>query len=129
LNWQEKTVTKQDFVGTWALVSWNTVTPAGETIQPYGDAPNGYIIYSDAGYMSAQIQGNGGEGVTGTGLFLAYGGPFTLEGDAVIHHVELASWLPFVGSAQRREAKFVDDGLTLSATAKDGRHTIAWRRV
>ena len=119
----------QDFVGTWALQSWDTVAPGGETIQPYGDAPHGYIIYSEAGVMSAQIQGNGGEGVTGDGLLLAYGGPFSVEGDTVIHHVELANWQPIVGSDQRRNAKFSGDQLVLSASANDGDHSITWKRV
>jgi len=120
---------KQDFVGTWALQSWSAKTANGETIQPYGDAPRGYIIYSEAGVMSAQIKGNGGEGVTGDGLFLAYGGPFSVEDKTVIHHVELANWEPIVGSDQRREASFSGDMLTLSAGTKEGDHTITWQRV
>ena len=119
----------QDFVGTWALQCWDTVAPNGDTIQPYGDAPHGYIIYSEGGVMSAQIQGNGGAGVTGDGLFLAYGGPFSVDGDAVIHHVQLANWQPIVGSDQRRQAKFSGNELVLSASANDGDHTITWKRV
>ncbi|MEL0083090.1 MAG: lipocalin-like domain-containing protein [Gammaproteobacteria bacterium] len=120
---------KQDFVGAWALQSWSGTRSDGTVIQPYGDAPEGYIIYSSSGHMSAQIQGNGGEGVTGEGLFLAYGGPFSVEGETVIHHVELANWARMVGSDQVREATFSDDQLILSATADGVTHTITWRRA
>ena len=119
----------EDFIGTWALQSWNGVFASGGSVQPYGDAPWGYIIYTADGYMSAQIQGNGGEGVTGTGLFLAYGGPFSLAGEAVTHHVRVASWERMVGSEQRREAKISGRNLTLSATADGVVHTIQWQKV
>ncbi len=122
-------MTEQDFVGTWALKSWHTQQSGGELVQPYGDAPHGYIIYSEAGYMSAQIQGNGGDGVIGGGLFLAYGGPYTVEGDTVIHHVELANWPLIIGSDQRRQAEFNGNQLVLSATARDGHHVIRWQRA
>ena len=120
---------KQDFVGAWALQSWSGTQSDGQVIQPYGDAPRGYIIYSSSGHMSAQIQGNGGEGVTGEGLFLAYGGPFSVTGRTVTHHVELANWTPMIGTDQAREAAFSGDELTLSATANGVTHTISWRRA
>lgn len=119
----------EDFIGTWALQSWNGVTAEGESVQPYGDAPQGYIIYTADGYMSAQIQGNGGEGVTGNGLFLAYGGPFSLADEVVTHHVKVASWERMIGSDQHRKAKISGRNLTLSASANDVVHTILWQKV
>ena len=120
---------KSDFVGTWALVSWSATNADGSNSEPYGDEPHGYIIYTADGYMSAQIQGNGGEGVTGDGLFLAYSGEFLLEGETAIHRVKFANWPPIVGSDQRRDATFSGDGLVLSATAKGITHTISWTRA
>ena len=120
---------RADFVGTWALVSWSATDNDGQQSQPYGDAPHGYIIYTADGYMSAQIQGNGGDGVTGDGLFLAYSGEFLLDGETAIHRVKFANWPPIVGSDQRRDATFNGDQLVLSATAKGTTHTISWKRA
>ena len=117
------------FVGTWVLVSWSATDADGQQVLPYGDAPHGYIIYTADGYMSAQIQGNGGEGVTGEGLFLAYSGEFLLDGETAIHRVKFSNWLPIVGSDQRRDATFSGDQLVLSATAKGTTHTISWKRA
>ncbi|MEA5579894.1 lipocalin-like domain-containing protein [Nodularia harveyana UHCC-0300] len=44
-----------NFVGTWKLVSWETKSPDGEILRPFGENPIGYITYTQAGYMSATI--------------------------------------------------------------------------
>lgn len=118
----------QQFIGTWKLVSWLARDDAGNESQPYGDAPQGYIIYSQAGYMSALIQGNAGPGIPGVGLYLGYGGPFEVLADRVVHQVEVASFPPFVGSRQERFATFEGSRLILSASADGATHFITWER-
>lgn len=119
---------RAQFIGTWRLVSWLARDASGAQSHPYGDKPHGYIIYSEAGYMSALIQGNAGTGIPGVGLYLGYGGPFEVLEDRVVHIVELSSFQPFVGSRQERMAQFDGDQLTLSATADGVSHFITWKR-
>ncbi len=116
------------FIGTWRLVSWRARDASGTESQPYGDEPHGYIIYSEAGYMSALIQGNDGPGIPGVGLYLGYGGPFEVMDDRVVHIVELSSFPPFVGSRQERMATFEANTLVLSAENEGAVHRITWQR-
>ena len=122
-------MTADDLIGAWKLEGWDAINEQNETTQPYGDAPAGFIMYTPDGYMSAQIRGNGGEGVTPEGLFLAYAGPYEIDGETVIHKVEIANWYPLVGSDQPRQATFDGDQLTLSAEARGLRHFIRWRKT
>ena len=46
---------KNNFVGTWKLVSWETQSTDAQTIHPFGKNPIGYITYTENGYMSATI--------------------------------------------------------------------------
>jgi len=42
-----------DFVGAWQLIDWTVTMPGQPERRPYGDNPNGRIIYSSDGAMSA----------------------------------------------------------------------------
>ena len=48
-------MTKNNFVGTWKLVSWESTSGDGQTCYPFGKHPIGYITYTESGYMSATI--------------------------------------------------------------------------
>lgn len=64
----------------------------------------------------------------------AYAGTYTVEGDTVVHHVEVA-WLPnWVGSNQPRQAKLEGDMLTIRTQPirnglddKDYIYILVWR--
>jgi hypothetical protein len=50
------TISAQDLVSTWRLVSVETIRPNGEVIYPfYGRHPEGLLIYDPSGWMSVQI--------------------------------------------------------------------------
>ena len=44
-------------IGTWELVSLSAQLPNGQTIEPWGQAPPGRIVYDANGYMMALIVG------------------------------------------------------------------------
>lgn len=46
---------KNDFLGTWKLLSWETKYSDGQIIHPFGKNPIGYLTYNECGYMSATI--------------------------------------------------------------------------
>jgi hypothetical protein len=48
-------MSQNNFVGTWKLVSWETISTNGRTSYPFGKDAIGYITYSESGYMSATI--------------------------------------------------------------------------
>ena len=50
-----------DLVGAWGLVSWRVTSADGETSYPFGETPEGQIIYSATAQMSAQLMYPGAE--------------------------------------------------------------------
>jgi hypothetical protein len=68
--------------------------------------------------------------------FVAYAGTFEVEGDDVIHRVEMSLFPDWVGTVQRRRVEMSTDGMDLvlrpvPATAAGGamRHELHWRRA
>jgi Lipocalin-like domain len=94
-----------DIVGTWQLVSASATTEAGAVIAgPFGTDPEGLLIYTAQGRMSAIIS-NGGrqplsiadrvsspaeERAGAFSTFIAYAGRYTYSEGRVVHHVELS---------------------------------------
>ena len=46
---------KSHFTGVWKLVSCESRSPAGELAKPYGDKPQGRLVYEADGHVSLQI--------------------------------------------------------------------------
>ena len=42
-------------VGVWSLSSWEWVNAEGSAIMPFGDTPNGRILFTADGYCSASF--------------------------------------------------------------------------
>lgn len=135
---------KDRLVGAWSLVSWSIeFSDARPTRYPYGEAPVGSIVYSDNGRMLAAIsrsdrnslsvgvpqQAPDTEKTAAFDSFFSYGGRYAIEGDTVIHSVDIALNPNFVGSEQRRSMLFEGDCLTLSAHEGSRHHKLKWQRV
>jgi hypothetical protein len=76
-------VQRRQILGAWRLASFEARDVATGIVQhPLGDEPSGLILYTDDGYMAAQLS------TTPTGAdYIAYGGRFHLdEQRAVVHH-------------------------------------------
>lgn len=117
-------------VGAWSLVSWEQRSASGDVSYPYGESPQGQIIYTANGEMSAQLMNPVGtlSGVAASGAeeiiarmsenYFAYYGTYTLDESArtVTHHVRGSLAPTWVGSDQVRAFEFLGhDRLQLTA--------------
>tara|TARA_R110002073_G_scaffold323263_2_gene500551 strand:- start:622 stop:1065 length:444 start_codon:yes stop_codon:yes gene_type:complete len=136
---------REKLIGTWKLVSWEiSYSPDGAVTCPFGQNPEGILIYSPDGYMSANISQADRSRFNSASVRKAsevekcmafesnfsYAGPFKIEEDHVIHRVDHALNPMMVGTIQRRHMEFVDRSLILSAEEtlgeKNRRHRLHW---
>jgi len=127
----EKFVLKDQFVGTWKLVSAEFRRSDGEFAYPYGEAPSGVVIYDAQGHMAVQIMGSdrpsfaSDDEQNGTfdelkaafGKYGAYFGTYTVDEaqGRVIHHVQGSLFPNWVGHDQIRHFEFNGNRLTLKS--------------
>ena len=115
------------------------VTDGGETERPLGDSPLGSILYTQDGYMSAQLARPGPyeNDDNPTAYYIAYSGPYDVDehAKAVAHHVEVSVIPSWLGTTQIRQVHFgAADTLDLSASEPHrsdgviGTTTISWTR-
>ena len=118
---------RDTLVGTWRLVSASATTANGTVERaPYGANPSGLLIYTSDGTMSAQVSYGGrsrlsadrvaapaSERAEAFATFFAYGGRYTMTGDRVVHHVEIASVENWVGTELIRVVARDGDRMTL----------------
>jgi hypothetical protein len=118
---------KNDFVGTWRLESWEN-RREGETTYPFGQDAIGYITYTEEGYMSVAFMTSNRSNYT-SGDFLggskeekaaaaethaSYCGTYKIQGNTIIHSIEVSSFPNWVGTDQERFFEVEDKILTLS---------------
>ena len=138
----------EQILGTWTLASFEGVdVNTSEKSYPLGPDAEGFIMYLEDGYMSAQIMDPGrpshpdpasdGPEQEVAGIahgYLAYAGPFSVDEAAkVIHHKVAVSLVPaWLGKVQLRDAALKDGRLTLAATTEFAgqttRSTLVWQR-
>ncbi len=138
-------------VGVWRLVAYTAVdAETGAVLHPYGDAPDGFLVYTAGGRMSALLSATGRQRFTAGNRInapmaeraeafassSAYGGTYTLVGDRVIHHVEVATNPDWVGGDQLRFPVIDGRRLTITTpplpTRPDGKlrvSTLVWERI
>ncbi|MFI8008065.1 lipocalin-like domain-containing protein [Streptomyces sp. NPDC086010] len=119
---------RRRLLGAWRLVSYTARSRDGEVLHPLGPRPQGLIMYTDQGYMSAQL-GRGDRPLMISGRledaatdelarasvsYLAYGGPFeVVDPTTVEHHVTTSLFPNWVGRTQVRKVTFADTLLKL----------------
>lgn len=115
-------------VGTWKLVSASSSDSSGQQLEPpYGANPVGFLTYTADGRITALIS-FGGRKTLSVGArppalqeeqaeafktFLAYGGRYRLNGDKVVHSIEISSIQNFVNKELVRTVTFVGDQIRL----------------
>jgi hypothetical protein len=141
-------MTKESFVGTWRLVSYELRRTDGQVTYPLGKDAIGYIIYNDGGYMFVVImagkrskfssdvaqRGTDTEKVTAFDTYLSYCGKYEVQEGKVIHRVEVSLYPNWVGVGLERTFEFKGDRLTLSAPTSGRFGTqytahLTWQRV
>jgi Lipocalin-like domain len=116
--------TNNKLVGTWKLVSASTATSTGERNEtPYGPGPAGLLTYTADGRVAAMISHGGrnslptfaklNEQAEAFKTFFAYAGRYKLNGNEVIHSVEISSIQDYVGKDLVRSVKFQGDQIVL----------------
>lgn len=139
----------ESIVGVWKLMSYTSRDEeTGAETKPWGENPEGLLMYTADGYMSGVGGAEGRTAPAGAGeklteerakLFIsmtAYSGRYTVAPDRVIHHVEVA-WNPaWQGTDQIRYVTFEGDTIRLRTpvivSTVDGRKrtfTLYLRRV
>jgi hypothetical protein len=121
---------KDAILGTWKLVSVSSTTEGGERNgAPFGESPTGLLTYTQDGRMAAMISYGGRKRLSTSDsrsapveeqaeafrTFLAYAGRYTLNGDNVIHHVEISSIQDWAGTDLVRSIKFEGERMVLTA--------------
>jgi hypothetical protein len=135
-------------VGTWRLVSCEFRSEDGQVSYPLGQDALGYLIYSADGHMSAGLMAANRcgfasmdtrlatveEKAAAEDTYVTYCGPYEVQPDKVIHHLELSLLPNLTGADQVRFYKLEGDRLTIStplmlqAGKMQASHLI-WERV
>jgi Lipocalin-like domain len=135
-------------VGTWRITDYSLVTlETNEVSNPYPN-PIGYLQYSPGGHMVVFLQKGNPEKPPSAafpdayradihkGIFGAYAGTYTVEGNKITHHV-VASWRPdWISGDQVRYAEITGNKLTIktapvifSQTGKQIVSTLTFERI
>ncbi len=115
-----------EFIGAWKLISVETRDENGELFRR--GQRTGYILYSEEGYMSVSFMkedrplfasgdmrgGTVEEKIAAVEGYVSYCGRFEVDGDKVVHHIEVSLFPNWVGVSQERLYEFERDRLTLS---------------
>ncbi len=121
-------MTQNPFVGTWRLLSYEVRRADGEVRYPWGQDPVGLLMYSEEGYVSVAMmsanrprfaakdikRGTIEEKVAAVDTYISYCGRYEVQGDTVIHHVEVCLFPNWIGNDQKRTFEFDGDRLLLS---------------
>ncbi len=144
-----KRISEADLVGSWQLQSWTIgYSNRDELTYPFGEDPQGLLIYTADGWMSAAISRRNRPRLPDQqsprkisaelqaqaySSYFHYAGRYAVNGGDVIHYVTQSLNPDFPGTEQLRHAEL--DGHTLALTGKDqqGEHTrfhaLVWHRV
>lgn len=138
------------FVGTWRLLECYGKWSDGRISYPYGDKPEGQLIYDGHGNFSGQIAGSGrpafetGNLLRGTPEeiktafegYIAYYGTYEVDESKgqVTHHVQSALFPNWIGDIQTRNFEFEGKKLRLNTqpikgSRADLTNTLLWERA
>lgn len=139
------------FTGTWRLLACEGRWSDGRITRPYGDEPDGMLVYDGSGSFSGQIMTRGRPYfATGNLLkgsddevraafegYVAYYGRYTLdEGEGLMIHEVDGSFFPnWIGDRQIRKFEFTQDGrlelstLPIKGSRADLTVVLLWQRA
>jgi hypothetical protein len=137
-------------VGTWKLVSYDTITPSGVRTFPLGEDAVGQLIYLASGRMSVQFMRRdrpkfaSGDAWRGTleeeraafEGFFSYAGRYTIDATrgTVTHHIEISAAPNYVGTDVVRNFTMSGNRIVLrtpqrSLAGQTSSSTLIWERI
>ena len=137
-------------IGAWQLVNWTIEYPPSDRVtQPFGADPEGLLIYTADGHMSAVMQRRNrprlsradphavtdAEKAAAFATYFHYSGAWSVSNGNVIHDVRHAMNPNLIGTRQVRSVALDRDSLELGAVEQletpgtSRRHRILWRRA
>ncbi|KQP38580.1 hypothetical protein ASF49_03960 [Methylobacterium sp. Leaf104] len=143
---------REQLIGAWTLVSYvEEPTDGSAPSYPMGENPQGLILYTPDGYMSAQLMRPdrpdfaSGDWFVGTPEefaaeatgYIAYSGPFGTEADTgqLTHTMTVSLFPKWLGQTQPRLVSIEGDVLRLSTAApirsggREVTYHLIWRRA
>ena len=142
------TATRDQLVGTWKLVNWETRYDNGSVIYPMGEDAIGFLVYAADGHMAATLSrhdrapftsgemltADADEKLLGWDTYFSYVGRFEIDDGKITHHIEASQYPNWIGEAQVRFMSLDGDRLELATPPQDsrrGRQTshLTWRRA
>ena len=142
------TTPSEQLVGTWRLESWYRIEDDGTRQPRFGPGASGLLIYAADGFMSASLMDGGRTPFAGPDPYggtaeecraamstgHSYCGRWRIEGEAIIHDVELSVFPNWVGSEQIRYVRFEGDHMILKTPptgrrGSTGHAELTWRRA
>jgi hypothetical protein len=137
----------EHLVGTWRLESWYRID-GDQRVPRFGPGATGLLTYTADGYMFAALQDGGRKPFAGPDPYggtaeeckaamatgHSYCGRWRIEGDAILHDVELSVFPNWVGSEQIRYFRFDGDRMILrtpptTRRGSTGYAELTWRRA
>lgn len=137
-------------VGVWTLAGYTDEQPGEEYTHPFGPQPQGFLIYTPDGFVSAQLmkpgrsafqsgdwhQGTPEEYQESASGYIAYCGSYEVDEEkATVTHIPSVSLLPnLIHGRQSRLIDLHGGRLTLTARApvSNGRYVtsrLSWKRI
>jgi hypothetical protein len=141
---------REQLLGTWRLISYETVGIDGSSVHPMGRDAIGFIMYMADGFMSANLMVPGRPTFTGGGVstatqaelsaasagYFGYAGQYEVDEaeHAVRHHIELALVPNLVGTTQFRRIAFegtrlILEGEPILMAGRVAAPVITWERM
>ena len=144
------TASAAELEGSWRLERWDAVDDGGSVMLPFGERPEGILVYQPDGTMITTIAPAGRPRLSSSDplqggsdterrrtaeTFIAYAGTWAMSGDDVVHDVAISLYPNWVGSRQVRHVRLLDDGARLELSTDPfllhGRRAVqrlVWRR-
>jgi hypothetical protein len=135
---------QEQLAGRWSLMSFEAIDAEGNSSNPFGTSPKGWLRYEADGFMCVQIMGSdraafASEDWTGStaeeaqnafDTYIAYFGTYEVDETegSVTHLPESHLWPNGVGGRQKRFFTLDGDRLTLAITTPS-QSGLIWKRV
>jgi lipocalin-like protein len=139
---------KQQFVGTWTLVSIQYVHPDGTKIEPFGPNAKGILVFDGTRFATQVMAANRPKFASNNRMIgtpeeykavsqgvVAYFGSYTVDdvNRLVTLHIDRSSFPNWDGTDQKRKFEFVGDELRYTAASSTANPAeaavLVWKRA